>query len=112
MLRGAGAALANAGTAGAAPTAVLNAQDVNEAQFAAPSGKKKGATAPSTVVIIKAEVLLGRAGFSPGVIDGKTDMNVAHLQMVAGFPWGQQVAILRTASRFIRGISDQSDITE
>ncbi len=111
MLRGAGAALANAGTAGAARAPVLDAQSVNAAQFAAPSGKK-GASAPSTAVIIKAEVLLGRAGFSPGVIDGKTDMNVAHLQMVAGFPWGQQVAILRTASRFIRGISDQSDIAE
>ncbi|MGA8156316.1 MAG: hypothetical protein WB822_08925 [Rhodoplanes sp.] len=108
MLRGAGAALANAGTADAP---ALDAQSVNAAQLAAPSGKK-GASAPSTAVIIKAEVLLGRAGFSPGVIDGKTDMNVAHLQMVAGFPWGQQVAILRTASRFIRGISDQSDITE
>lgn len=71
----AGTALVNGGVAGAAPAAALNAQDVNEAQLAAPSGKKKRASAPSTAAIIKAEVLLGRAGFSPGVIDGKTDIN-------------------------------------
>lgn len=71
----AGTALVNGGVAGAAPAATLNAQDVNEAQLAAPSGKKKRASGPSTAAIIKAEVLLGRAGFSPGVIDGKTGSN-------------------------------------
>jgi lipoprotein-anchoring transpeptidase ErfK/SrfK len=71
----AGTALVHAGAADAAPAAALNAQDVNEAQLAAPSGKKKRESAPSTAAIIKAEVLLGRAGFSPGVIDGKIDVN-------------------------------------
>ncbi len=67
----AGTALVHAGAADAAPAAALNAQDVNEAQLAAPSGKKKRESAPSSAAIIKAEVLLGRAGFSPGVIDGR-----------------------------------------
>jgi lipoprotein-anchoring transpeptidase ErfK/SrfK len=59
----------------AAPPA-LDAQTVNEAQLPAPSGKKKRAGAPSAAAIIKAEVLLDRAGFSPGVIDSKTDINL------------------------------------
>ena len=59
---------------GAAHAAALDAQEVNAAQFPAPSGKGR-ASAPSTAAITKAEVLLGRAGFSPGMIDGKTDVN-------------------------------------
>src|SRR5215472_5044402 len=47
----------------AAPPPTLDAQAVNDAQLA-PSGKKR-ASAPSTAALIKAEVLLDRAGFSP-----------------------------------------------
>jgi hypothetical protein len=73
VLVGAGAMLM---MLGAADAATLDAQAVNAAQFSAPSGKGKGraragASAPSPATTIKTEILLDRAGFSPGQIDGK-----------------------------------------
>jgi lipoprotein-anchoring transpeptidase ErfK/SrfK len=52
----------------------LDAQAVNGAQLSAPSGKGR-ASAASAATIIKAEILLDRAGFSPGQIDGKSGSN-------------------------------------
>jgi len=58
----------------ATPAPTLDAQAVNDAQFSAPSGKSR-ARAPSPATIIKEEVLLDRAGFSPGEIDGQAGSN-------------------------------------
>ena len=64
------------GSRHAAPSAppALDAQAVNAAQLPAPSGKGR-ARAPDAAAIIKSEILLDRAGFSPGQIDGKTGTN-------------------------------------
>src|SRR5262249_60845208 len=58
----------------AAPPPTLDAQAVNNAQLASPSGKKR-ASAPSTAALIEAEALLDRAGFSPRQIDGTSGRN-------------------------------------
>jgi lipoprotein-anchoring transpeptidase ErfK/SrfK len=57
-----------------APTPALDAQAVDAAQFSAPSGKGR-ARAPSPATIIKEEILLDQAGFSPGQIDGQAGSN-------------------------------------
>jgi lipoprotein-anchoring transpeptidase ErfK/SrfK len=57
-----------------APAPAFDAQAINAAQLPAPSGKGR-APAPSAAAIMKAEILLDRAGFSPGQIDGKIDVN-------------------------------------
>ena len=57
-----------------AATPALDAQAIDNAQFSAPSGKGR-ARAPSAATIIKEEILLDRAGFSPGEIDGVAGSN-------------------------------------
>jgi len=52
----------------------LNAATVNQAQL---SPKSKAGKVPSAV-LLRAQVLLDRASFSPGVIDGKSGENARH----------------------------------
>jgi lipoprotein-anchoring transpeptidase ErfK/SrfK len=63
----------------ASATEALNAGTVNQAQLAA---KSKTGT-PSSAVMLRAQVLLDRAEFSPGVIDGKSGENAR--QAIAAF---------------------------
>src|SRR5262250_2371426 len=57
-----------------AATPALDAQAIDNAQLSAPSGKGR-APAPSAATIIKEEILLDRADFSPGEIDGLAGSN-------------------------------------
>src|SRR6266403_5173688 len=57
-----------------AATPALDAQAIDNAQFSAPAGKGR-ARAPSAATIIKEEILLDRAGFPPGEIDGRAGSN-------------------------------------
>jgi len=70
----------------AAERAELRIEDVNEATFDPGSAKARG-TSP---IVLKAQILLDRAGASPGVIDGIYGSNVAKaisaVETVLGLP--------------------------
>src|SRR5690242_20127192 len=74
---------------GPARAAALDAKTVNAAELSEPAGKGR-ARAPNPAAVIKAEVLLDRAGFSPGEIDGKTGSNfqkaISAFQEANGIP--------------------------
>src|ERR1700741_3457884 len=57
-----------------AATPALDAQAIDNAQFSAPSGKGRS-RASSAATIIKEEILLDRADFSPGEIEGVDGSN-------------------------------------
>src|SRR5262249_62183913 len=57
-----------------AATPALDTQTINNAQVSAPSGKPR-ARAPSAATIMKEEILLDRADFSPGHSDRQAGSN-------------------------------------
>lgn len=57
---------------GAASAKPLDAEDINNAPWVASSTSKKGISP----LLIKAQILLARAHFSPGEIDGKPSENL------------------------------------
>jgi lipoprotein-anchoring transpeptidase ErfK/SrfK len=67
----------------ASPAASLDAQSINDAQWSAKT-HAKGAIVPA---LVKAQVLLDRARFSPGEIDGKLGENIK--KAVAAFATAQ-----------------------
>jgi len=58
------------------PATIQAVQSINGADYVAPSEASGSSNAPPDPVLIKAEVLLDRARFSPGVIDGRFGQNV------------------------------------
>jgi lipoprotein-anchoring transpeptidase ErfK/SrfK len=74
------------GGKGGAATGSLDADEVNAATYSDAAARKRGATP----LMLKAQILLDRAGASPGVIDGVSGGNVAKavaaVETVLGLP--------------------------
>src|SRR5262249_31231867 len=82
MMSDAASAKARKGGAKASAAPALDAQAIDAAQLPAPSGKGR-ARAPSAAALIKAEILLDRAGLAPGQIDVRT--RITYSKSIAAF---------------------------